>query len=119
MKFNWLIFKFLVLINLSQLVLSSTVLCKCDCELNYQIFELNKLFENEPNLCSKCTVEMCNNQNIQFCSKDNEKKIMTSDCFTRESNKDSIIIYSFILIIIGLIINVVINEIRSRISSRF
>lgn len=114
MRFNWLIFKFLVLINLSRVVLSSTLLCKCDCELNYQIFELNKLFENEQNLCSKCTVEMCNNQNIQFCSNDNEKPIMTTNCFTRESKKDSLIIYSFILLIIGLIVNVVINEFRSR-----
>ncbi|KAL6865634.1 hypothetical protein ACO1O0_001729 [Amphichorda felina] len=46
--------------------------------------------------CSECTKSFCLNQGIDICEKADEDDVMTL-CFKRDSNKDKIIVWGFIV----------------------
>ncbi|KAG5926960.1 hypothetical protein E4U42_002779 [Claviceps africana] len=52
--------------------------------------------------CSECTKSFCLNQGIDFCKEAKEGDVVTM-CFQRDSNKDKIIVWGFILGTSGLL----------------
>ncbi|KAH6894439.1 putative MFS transporter [Thelonectria olida] len=52
--------------------------------------------------CSECTKAFCLSQGIDFCKKAGEEDVTTL-CFQRDSNKDKIIVWGFMICIIGLL----------------
>lgn len=52
--------------------------------------------------CSECTKAFCLSQGIDFC-KDAEEENVVTMCFQRDSNKDKIIVWVFILGTVGLL----------------
>ncbi|KAG6048477.1 hypothetical protein E4U17_007128 [Claviceps sp. LM77 group G4] len=52
--------------------------------------------------CSECTKSFCLNQGIDFCKEAKEEDVVTM-CFQRDSNKDRIIVWAFILGTTGLL----------------
>ncbi|KAG6132025.1 hypothetical protein E4U28_006743 [Claviceps purpurea] len=52
--------------------------------------------------CSECTKSFCLNQGIDFCKEAKEEDVVTM-CFQRDSNKDRIIVWGFILGTTGLL----------------
>jgi hypothetical protein len=52
--------------------------------------------------CSECTKSFCLSQGIDFCKEAKEENVVTS-CFQRDSNKDKIIVWGFILGTVGLL----------------
>ncbi|KAG5978323.1 hypothetical protein E4U55_006242 [Claviceps digitariae] len=52
--------------------------------------------------CSECTKSFCLNQGIDFCKEAKEEDVVTM-CFQRDSNKDKIIVWGFILGTTGLL----------------
>ncbi|UNI22802.1 hypothetical protein JDV02_008656 [Purpureocillium takamizusanense] len=52
--------------------------------------------------CSECTKAFCLSQGISFCKDAKEENVVTM-CFQRDSNKDKIIVWGFILGTTGLL----------------
>ncbi|KAK8922127.1 putative MFS transporter [Metarhizium anisopliae] len=52
--------------------------------------------------CSECTKSFCLSQGIDFCKEAKEENVVTM-CFQRDSNKDKIIVWGFILGTVGLL----------------
>ncbi|KAF4983058.1 hypothetical protein FDECE_17388 [Fusarium decemcellulare] len=52
--------------------------------------------------CSECTKAFCLKQGIDFC-KDATEEDVTTMCFQRDSNKDKIIVWGFIIGTVGLL----------------
>ncbi|KAG6035205.1 hypothetical protein E4U41_006171 [Claviceps citrina] len=52
--------------------------------------------------CSECTKSFCLSQGIDFCKEAKEEDVVTM-CFQRDSNKDKIIVWGFILATAGLL----------------
>ncbi|KAI5464840.1 hypothetical protein BGZ63DRAFT_421834 [Mariannaea sp. PMI_226] len=52
--------------------------------------------------CSECTKAFCLSQGIDFCKNAQEEDVSTL-CFQRDSNKDKIIVWSFLACTIGLL----------------
>ena len=52
--------------------------------------------------CSECTKSFCLNQGIDFCKDAKEENVVTM-CFQRDSNKDKIIVWGFLLGTVGLL----------------
>ncbi|OAA50672.1 hypothetical protein NOR_01122 [Metarhizium rileyi] len=52
--------------------------------------------------CSECTKSFCLSQGIDFCKEAKEENVFTL-CFQRDSNKDKIIVWGFILGTVGLL----------------
>ncbi|KAF7549416.1 hypothetical protein G7046_g8359 [Stylonectria norvegica] len=52
--------------------------------------------------CSECTKAFCLSQGIDFCKKAKEEDVTTM-CFQRDSNKDKIIVWGFIVGTVGLL----------------
>ncbi|OAQ73642.1 MFS transporter [Pochonia chlamydosporia 170] len=52
--------------------------------------------------CSECTKSFCLSQGIDFCKDAKEENVVTM-CFQRDSNKDKIIVWGFILGTVGLL----------------
>lgn len=68
--------------------------CKCQCNENLLIEKIDK--------CGMCTKEWCSQQNPDLCG-DEQEKILIS-CFQIESMKEMIVIYSFVVAVLGLLI---------------
>lgn len=52
--------------------------------------------------CSECTKSFCLSQGIDICKDAKEEDVMTL-CFQRDSNKDKIIVWGFIIGVLGLL----------------
>ncbi|KAF4465798.1 MFS transporter [Fusarium albosuccineum] len=101
--------------------------CKCTCFKNSTIIPLGPkdesssrqlrsapLFDNplqtrselqprsKSKSCSECTKAFCLKQGIDFC-KDATEEDVTTMCFQRDSNKDKIIVWGFIIGTVGLL----------------
>lgn len=72
-----------------------TQLCRCSCGANYTISVVPS--------CMNCTRQYCVDT-VDFCQKDTItlNDVVTS-CFHRESTKDALIIYGFLLVTAGLL----------------
>jgi len=104
------------------------IFCKCTCFKNSTIIPLGpehqqsddsqgsfrrsaNLFENPfgspssrtaSTSCSECTKNFCLSQGIDICEDAEEEDVMTL-CFQRDSNKDKIIVWGFIVGTVGLL----------------
>lgn len=97
--------------------------CKCTCFKNSTIIPLGPQHQSssslrrssdllaEPNLhiprsastsCSQCTKSFCLSQGIGFCKDAKEEDVGTM-CFQRDSNKDKIIVWGFLIGTVGLL----------------
>ncbi|KAI6784542.1 uncharacterized protein J7T54_006587 [Emericellopsis cladophorae] len=98
--------------------------CKCTCFKNSTIIPLGPEhasegsdalprrsvdlgdFQIEPRTastsCSECTKSFCLGQGIDICEDATEDDVMTM-CFQRDSNKDRIIVWGFIIGVVGLL----------------
>ncbi|KAF4947428.1 hypothetical protein FGADI_10380 [Fusarium gaditjirri] len=102
---------------------SAPTFCKCTCFKNSTIIPLGPKGETSssqlrraildfstPHLeprsksksCSECTKAFCLKQGIDFC-KDATEEDVTTMCFQRDSNKDKIIVWAFIIGTVGLL----------------
>ncbi|ODV85268.1 hypothetical protein CANARDRAFT_164402 [[Candida] arabinofermentans NRRL YB-2248] len=77
----------LLIIALAQISLAFTTFCKCDCEINYQIFNLKDASLEDSKLensCKSCSLEFCLAQSIELCTDtDENKEFMTAVCFRK------------------------------------
>ncbi|GKU11062.1 unnamed protein product [Fusarium langsethiae] len=98
---------------------STPTFCKCTCFKNSTIIPLGPKDESlrrsivdlptvqiEPRSksksCSECTKAFCLKQGIDFCKDATEEDVSTM-CFQRDSNKDKIIVWAFIVGTVGLL----------------
>ncbi|KAJ4254411.1 hypothetical protein NW762_010009 [Fusarium torreyae] len=102
---------------------SAPTFCKCTCFKNSTIIPLGPKDETSssqlrravldipaPQLkprsksksCSECTKAFCLKQGIDFCKDATEEDVSTM-CFQRDSNKDKIIVWGFIVGTVGLL----------------
>ncbi|KAF5670540.1 major facilitator superfamily transporter [Fusarium heterosporum] len=102
---------------------SAPTFCKCTCFKNSTIIPLGPkdqtsssqlrraavdlpTVELEPRSksksCSECTKAFCLKQGIDFCKDATEEDVSTM-CFQRDSNKDKIIVWGFIVGTVGLL----------------
>lgn len=71
-----------------------TLYCQCRCQESFLV-ELENNAE-----CSNCTKQFCFDQ--EQC--DMEVKLIETQCITRESKKDSLIIVLYLLVLLGAIV---------------
>ncbi|KAF6818382.1 hypothetical protein CPLU01_13334 [Colletotrichum plurivorum] len=94
--------------------------CKCTCFKNSTIVALGPQHDdpssgssprNHPNnevkraassSCSQCTKAFCLSRGIDFCREATEENVQTM-CFQRDSNKDRVIVWGFLLGTTGLL----------------
>ncbi|KAF5022050.1 hypothetical protein F66182_5933 [Fusarium sp. NRRL 66182] len=101
---------------------SAPTFCKCTCFKNSTIIPLGPkddksssqlrraVLDIPPQLeprsksksCSECTKAFCLKHGIDFC-KDATEEDVTTMCFQRDSNKDKIIVWGFIVGTVGLL----------------
>nr|CDP28201.1 Putative protein of unknown function [Podospora anserina S mat+] len=96
---------------------SAPTFCKCTCFTNSTIIPLGPLHDNPPSpnpppgflsprasssSCTQCNRAFCLKYNLPICKDAEEKDVVTS-CFQRDSNKDKIIVWGFILGTAGLL----------------
>ncbi|ATY59682.1 MFS transporter, putative [Cordyceps militaris] len=105
---------------------SPPTFCKCTCFKNSTIIPLGPEHQSKRSLpffdtietpateapavaprsastsCSECTKAFCLKQGIPFCKDATEDDVFTM-CFQRDSNKDKIIVWGFILGTVGLL----------------
>ncbi|OAR01760.1 hypothetical protein LLEC1_07131 [Akanthomyces lecanii] len=108
------------------LSLAAPTFCKCTCFKNSTIIPLGPEHQSKRSLpffdttdtsssdppavvprsastsCSECTKAFCLQQGIPFCKDATEDDVFTQ-CFQRDSNKDKIIVWGFILGTLGLL----------------
>lgn len=110
--------------------------CKCTCGKNSTIISLDfetseslllrdlpasqQLSSAPPNIlakkaaasaCAKCTKAFCLSQKLDICKDTKEEDVVTS-CFQRDSNKDKIIVWGFIIGTVGLLSYALYKRIR-------
>ncbi|KTW28604.1 uncharacterized protein T551_02454 [Pneumocystis jirovecii RU7] len=102
---NMFILIFILILSLISDIGAIYSYCKCTCFGNSVILRLNDpTTKNKP--CQDCTKKYCLEQNLPICKnaqqKDPEELIKSTDittvCFQRESVKDMIMVYLFIII---------------------
>ncbi|KAH8179117.1 hypothetical protein LIA77_00636 [Sarocladium implicatum] len=100
---------------------SAPVFCKCTCNKNSTIIPLDPNASPDPSLfllprddsdltpkagssstCSQCTKAFCLGQGLDIC-KDAEEDDVVTLCFKRDSIKDRIIVWGFIVGTVGLL----------------
>lgn len=84
---------------------SSVYYCKCTCNKNSTILNLN----HEPasgKACSACNKQYCQEQLPDICvaSGTDSEVTVSTDCFKRQSTKDETIIIAFLLLTGGLLL---------------
>ncbi|KAK3682304.1 hypothetical protein B0T22DRAFT_432815 [Podospora appendiculata] len=119
---------FLAILSLTSLAAaaSAPTFCKCTCFTNSTIIPLGPQSGNPPaqpppppskpnttpanivlargtsSSCTQCNRAFCLNYNLPICKDAEEKDVLTS-CFQRDSRKDQIIVWGFILGTAGLL----------------
>ncbi|KAK4176403.1 hypothetical protein QBC36DRAFT_290548 [Triangularia setosa] len=101
---------------------SAPTFCKCTCFTNSTIIPLGPIHDSPPSSpnqtpppppslltprassssCTQCNRAFCLKYNLPICKDAEEKDVVTS-CFQRDSNKDRIIVWGFILGTAGLL----------------
>ncbi|KAK0744264.1 hypothetical protein B0T21DRAFT_447532 [Apiosordaria backusii] len=112
----------LLLSSLGLVSASAPTFCKCTCFTNSTIIPLGPIHDPPPspanpppssppsllsrrtssNSCTQCNRAFCLKYNLPICKDAEEKDVVTS-CFQRDSNKDKIIVWGFILGTAGLL----------------
>ncbi|KAI1431088.1 putative MFS transporter [Xylaria sp. CBS 124048] len=76
---------------------SAPLFCKCTCAKNSTLLELSSSAT-----CTHCTHAYCLSQNLPICQSTAEEDVF-STCIQRDSRKDEIIVWGFILGTTGLL----------------
>ncbi|KAK4449640.1 hypothetical protein QBC34DRAFT_438076 [Podospora aff. communis PSN243] len=95
----FLLFSFLI--SLSVAANSPTSFCKCICLTNSTIISLTPK-PGVTDLCSICNRSFCAGYRLPIC-KDIEEAQIKTDCFQRDSAKDRVIVWAFMLGTMGLL----------------
>lgn len=77
--------------------IAAPLFCKCTCSKNSTLIQLGKQAS-----CTQCTHAFCLAQNLPIC-KDTAENDVLSTCIQRDSRKDQIIVWGFILGTAGLL----------------
>ncbi|KAI3321009.1 hypothetical protein HD806DRAFT_504249 [Xylariaceae sp. AK1471] len=78
---------------------SAPIFCKCSCSKNSTLIELPP-----QSTCAACTHAYCLSQDLPFCKDANNANVdVLSTCIQRDSRKDQIIVWGFILGTTGLL----------------
>ncbi|KAI0509748.1 hypothetical protein F5B22DRAFT_615920 [Xylaria bambusicola] len=100
-RFNFLLLLvFGALISLT-IATSAPIFCKCTCFKNSTLIQLGP-----QSSCAQCTHAYCLSQNLPICtspSKEISDTDVQSTCIQRDSRKDQIIVWGFILGTAGLL----------------
>ncbi|KAI1361694.1 hypothetical protein F5Y08DRAFT_330654 [Xylaria arbuscula] len=91
------------LLHLTAAATSAPIFCKCTCFKNSTLIQLSP-----QSSCTACTHAYCLSQNLPICTDDETGKQATdadvlSTCIQRDSRKDQIIVWAFILGTAGLL----------------
>ncbi|KAK5662322.1 hypothetical protein OQA88_8228 [Cercophora sp. LCS_1] len=103
----------LLLTYITIVLASAQTFCKCTCFSNSTIISLGPKRDNPPPAgdnalrastasCKQCTKAFCLDYNLPICKNAEEKDVVTN-CFQRDSRKDQIIVWGFILGTAGLL----------------
>ncbi|KAI1827302.1 hypothetical protein F4861DRAFT_403100 [Xylaria intraflava] len=76
---------------------SAPLFCKCTCAKNSTLLELSP-----KSTCTHCTHAYCLSQNLPICQATAEEDVFSA-CIQRDSRKDEIIVWGFILGTAGLL----------------
>ncbi|KAI2635235.1 hypothetical protein GGS21DRAFT_517632 [Xylaria nigripes] len=87
---------------------SAPLFCKCTCAKNSTLLELASTVT-----CTHCTHAYCLSQNLPICQTTAEEDVL-STCIQRDSRKDEIIVWGFILGTGGLLGWAAVRRIRER-----
>ncbi|KAG9682118.1 hypothetical protein KCU95_g14446, partial [Aureobasidium melanogenum] len=85
---------------------SATSFCKCTCFSNSTIIPLSDLpgeSTAKKATCNDCNRQFCLSYNLPICKDAKDDDVFTT-CFQRDSTKDQMIVYTFILVTCGLLI---------------
>lgn len=80
-----------------------TQICRCDCGTNYTVVELPDEGLSYTASCTNCTKKFCLSQNFTICQGVDDV-LVSASCFQRESLKEQLFIYTFIIITSGLLL---------------
>jgi hypothetical protein len=86
--------------------LAATSFCKCTCFSNSTIIPLTDLpgeSTAKKATCNDCNRQFCLSYNLPICKDAKDADVFTT-CFQRDSTKDQMIVYTFILVTCGLLI---------------
>ncbi|KAK3316554.1 hypothetical protein B0H66DRAFT_441064, partial [Apodospora peruviana] len=85
---------------------ASQTFCKCTCFTNSTIIPLGPSHGDPSRAasssCGQCNRAFCLKYNLPICKDAEEKDVLTS-CFQRDSTKDQIIVWGFIIGTVGLL----------------
>ncbi|KAI5303004.1 hypothetical protein KEM56_000129 [Ascosphaera pollenicola] len=110
----YLVFVLLALACAVSAATSPQSFCKCTCFSNSSIIELDHFKSSNPNSgynpsnpdsnisCNDCTRKFCLEYAQPACEGAKEEDI-TTECFQRDSNKDKVIVYLFIVTVMCLL----------------
>ncbi|KAK9700467.1 hypothetical protein K7432_012184 [Basidiobolus ranarum] len=84
--------------------------CKCVCGTNVTIVELKET-PNKP--CQECTKAFCLTRDANFCSGAGDSGLLAT-CFQRDSYKDQVVIYIFLIVTGGLLVAALLKPYRAR-----
>jgi hypothetical protein len=93
-------------INANPVLPAATSFCKCTCFSNSTIIPLTELpgeSTAKKATCNDCNRQFCLSYNLPICKDAKDADVFTT-CFQRDSAKDQLIVYTFILITCGLLI---------------
>ncbi|ODQ57820.1 hypothetical protein WICANDRAFT_35018 [Wickerhamomyces anomalus NRRL Y-366-8] len=89
-------FKLVFWLSFLGLAIAYEQFCRCQCDSKYKIIPL------QDQGCNTCTKNYCLSLNLEECKDFTEDEVLTT-CFQRESTKDQLIVYTFILVTFGLL----------------
>lgn len=95
-----LCFVFLIFISTAH---AYSQICRCDCGTNYTVVELPDEGLGYTAACGNCTKKFCLSLNLTICEGVDEM-LVSSSCYQRESLKEQIFTYTFIIITSGLLL---------------
>ncbi|ORY05620.1 hypothetical protein K493DRAFT_310876 [Basidiobolus meristosporus CBS 931.73] len=99
---SWLLVLLVALANIQIVQGANPVsFCKCVCGTNVTIVELN---EGTSKTCLDCTKAFCLTRDSHFCSGAGNGADLLAICFQRDSYKDQVVIYVFLIITGGLLL---------------
>lgn len=93
-------------VNANLVFLAATSFCKCTCFSNSTIIPLTELpgeSTAKKATCNDCNRQFCLSYNLPICKDAKDDDVFTT-CFQRDSAKDQMIVYTFILVTCGLLI---------------
>ncbi|KAI1735688.1 hypothetical protein F4680DRAFT_300519 [Xylaria scruposa] len=98
LRFHHLLLLFLGVLTSLATAASAPLFCKCTCFKNSTLIQLGAQAA-----CTQCTHAFCLSQNLPICKDAAADADVLSTCIQRDSRKDQIIVWGFILGTTGLL----------------